>query len=122
MICRFADLELDAAERTLKRSGEPLQLAMRAIRCAASVKGAAGLGLAARSGLHTGECGHIGGNYSGFAVDLARRIAKSEKHGETVLSRTVKDLVAGPGLAFNDIGVRAFDGIEGNWHLFQVVA
>ena len=92
----------------------------RAIRCAAAINTAAakqGVGL--RIGLHTGECDVNDGIYSGFAVDLARRISERSAGGNIIVSRTVKDLVAGSGLKFNEIGVHAFDGIDGEWRLFE---
>ncbi|MBK9153931.1 MAG: alpha/beta fold hydrolase [Chloracidobacterium sp.] len=93
----------------------------RAIRCAASINSVGDRrGWPVGTGLHTGECDHFQGNYSGFAVELARRIASSAMPGETVVSRTVKDLVAGSGLTFEDIGVASFEGIEGGWRLFKV--
>lgn len=91
----------------------------RAIRCAAAIVRSAGrIGVAVRTGLHTGECDVRGGTYGGFAVDLARRIADGSEPGKIVVSRTVKDLVAGSGLEFEDHGVQRSD--EGEWRLFSV--
>jgi class 3 adenylate cyclase len=56
----------------------------------------------------------------GFAVDLAQKIAESAEPGNILVSRTVKDLVAGSGLVFRDSEVRSFDDIEGEWRLFLV--
>jgi class 3 adenylate cyclase len=93
----------------------------RAIRCAeAIVRSAERIGVAVRTGVHTGECDVVGGTYGGFAVDLARRIADGSEPGNVIVSRTVKDLVAGSGLEFEDYGVRRFDGSEGEWRLFSV--
>lgn len=93
----------------------------RAIRCAEAIKQAAvAQNVTLRIGLHTGECDVLGDTYSGFAVDLARKIAELSSDGNILVSRTVKDLVAGSGLAFSDIGVRSFDGVEGDWRLFTV--
>lgn len=94
----------------------------RGIRCAAAITdSAARLGVQVRTGLHTGECDVLEGVYSGFAVDLARRIAAESTPGTILVSRTVKDLVAGSGLKFQELGERTFPGIEGNWRLFSVV-
>jgi pimeloyl-ACP methyl ester carboxylesterase/DNA-binding winged helix-turn-helix (wHTH) protein/class 3 adenylate cyclase len=94
----------------------------RAIRCAAAINTAAAKqGVRLKIGLHTGECDVREGVYSGFAVDLARRIAESSAGGNIIVSRTVKDLVAGSGLRFNEMGVQAFDGVDGEWRLFEVV-
>jgi pimeloyl-ACP methyl ester carboxylesterase/DNA-binding winged helix-turn-helix (wHTH) protein len=94
----------------------------RAIRCAESIAGsAAELGVRVKAGLHTGECDVTAGVYRGFAVDLAKQIAEAADPGTIVVSRTVKDLVAGSGLKFKESGLRTFDGIEGEWRLFDVV-
>ena len=93
----------------------------RAIRCAAAiVDSAASQGVGVRTGLHTGECDVIGDQYSGFAVELARLIAAESEPGNILVSRTVKDLVAGSGLEFAEFGTRQFEIAEGNWRLFEV--
>ena len=94
----------------------------RAIRCTASiVEAAENMGVRVKAGLHTGECDVVGEKYSGIAVDLARHIA-NESNGDNILvSRTVKDLVAGSGLQFEDSGIHTFEGVEGEWRLFTVV-
>lgn len=93
----------------------------RAIRCAAAIADEAKqLGLAVRTGLHTGECDVIDDVYSGYTVDLARLIADASDKGNILVSRTVKDLVAGSGLKFNDFGTLDFDGMYGKWRLFSV--
>lgn len=95
----------------------------RAIRCAMSVADAAAAqGVTLKIGLHTGECEVSSGVYSGFAVDLAQRIAAVSAGGNIIVSRTVKDLVAGSGLKFEEIGEREFEGIDGKWRLFEVVS
>jgi len=95
----------------------------RAIRCAAAINIAAGTqGVRLKIGLHTGECDVRDGVYSGFAVDLARKIAERSADGNIIVSRTVKDLVAGSGLKFNEIGMQTFDGIDGEWRLFETAA
>ena len=94
----------------------------RAIRCAASIVEFAGRqGIGVKSGLHTGECDVIGDQYSGFAVELAKMIAAESERGNILVSRTVKDLVAGSGLEFTEFGVRKFDIADGEWRLFEVV-
>ena len=93
----------------------------RAIRCAAAINhAAAAQGVSLRIGLHTGECDVLDDKYSGFAVDLARQIAGLSESGNILVSRTVKDLVAGSGLEFSEFGVRSFDGVDGEWRLFTV--
>jgi pimeloyl-ACP methyl ester carboxylesterase/DNA-binding winged helix-turn-helix (wHTH) protein len=94
----------------------------RAIRCAAAIMGSAErLNVTLKTGLHTGECDVIDQKYGGFAVELAQKIADMSELGTTLVSRTVKDLVAGSGLVFEEFGNRSFDGIEGKWRLFNVI-
>lgn len=93
----------------------------RAIRCATAITNSAErLGVEVRTGLHTGECDVLGDTYSGVAIDLAKKIADESGDGKIVVSRTVKDLVAGSGLEFDEIGLRSFAGIDGEWRLFTV--
>jgi pimeloyl-ACP methyl ester carboxylesterase/DNA-binding winged helix-turn-helix (wHTH) protein len=93
----------------------------RAIRCASALNDSAKrLGVEVTTGLHTGECDVLDGNYSGFAVELAQKIAAEAAPGQILVSRTVKDLVAGSGLEFGELGASAFDGVEGEWRLFAV--
>lgn len=93
----------------------------RAIRCAVAIKEAAErLGVRVKTGLHTGECDVVGNKYSGFAVDLAQKIADECGPDNILVSRTVKDLVAGSGIVFEEYGIRSFDGAEGEWRLFTV--
>jgi len=93
----------------------------RAIRCAVSiVESAAAQEVSVRTGLHTGECDVVGDNYSGFAVELAKLIAAESEPGNILVSRTVKDLVAGSGLEFAEVGTRQFDIADGKWRLFEV--
>lgn len=92
----------------------------RAIRCALSIERALGRGREPRIGIHTGECDRLGDVYSGFAVDLAERIVEKAELGQILVSRTVKDLVAGSGIVFDEHGIESFDGIYGEWRLFMV--
>lgn len=95
----------------------------RAIRCAAAINEASlRIGLALKIGIHIGECDARGDVYSGFAVDLACKIAERSSGGNILVSRTVKDLVAGSGLKFEEVGVKEFDNIDGQWRLFEVAA
>src|SRR5262249_21610092 len=91
----------------------------RAVRCAASIREAvAGVGLAIRAGLHTGECELIGDGVAGIAGHLGARILALARPGEGLVSTTVKALASGSGLSFADRGVHALKGIPGEWHLF----
>lgn len=94
----------------------------RTIRCATAITEAAGrLGVQVKTGLHTGECDVSGDAYSGFAVELAKKISGESGNGSILVSRTVKDLVAGSGLKFKEFGTRTFDDIDGKWRLFTVI-
>ena len=110
------EIESDAGEVLATFEGPA-----RAIRCASAVnESAKRLGVQVTNGLHTGECDVHEGNYSGFAVELAQKIAGEAAPGQILVSRTVKDLVAGSGLEFGEVGVSEFDGVEGEWRLFVV--
>ena len=93
----------------------------RGIRCACAIRDSvASLGIAIRAGLHTGECEVMGEKISGIAVHIGARVMEKAVPGEVLVSSTVKDLVAGSGLHFNDRGVYTLKGIPDKWHLFQV--
>lgn len=93
----------------------------RAIRCAGAIVDAVTpLGLAIRAGLHTGECEIIGEKLSGIAVHIGARVVALASPGEVLVSRTVKDLVAGSGLRFQERGTHILRGVPGEWHLFAV--
>lgn len=95
----------------------------RAIHCAEAVHGVArDLGLALRSGLHTGECEVRGDAPRGVAVPLAGWIASQASRNEILVSSTVRDLVAGAGRRFVDRGVRVVSGGVGEWRLFAVLS
>jgi class 3 adenylate cyclase len=94
----------------------------RAIRCAkAIVDGVRELGIDVRSGLHTGECELVDGKVTGIAVHTGARVAAHAGPGEVLVSSTVKDLVAGSGLEFEDRGVHELKGIPGEWRLYAAV-
>jgi class 3 adenylate cyclase len=95
----------------------------RAIRCAIGAREAVRqLGLEIRAGLHTGECELLGEDVGGIAVHIGARVAASARPGEVLVSSTVKDLVAGSGLQFQDRGTRTLKGIPDEWRLFAVVS
>jgi len=94
----------------------------RAIRCAAAiVESAEHFELRLKTGLHTGVCDVGDGIHNYFAVKLAQKIADESAEGDILVSRTVKDLVAGSGLVFEELGLRSFDGVDGEWRLFKVL-
>ncbi|HEV3407675.1 MAG TPA: adenylate/guanylate cyclase domain-containing protein [Gaiellaceae bacterium] len=95
----------------------------RAIRCARAIHDAVRpLELELRSGVHTGECEVIGDKLGGIAVHIGARVAGAAQPGEVLVSSTVKDLVAGSGIEFEDRGVHALKGLPGDWRLFAVRA
>lgn len=93
----------------------------RAIRCASAiVEGAPALGLHVRAGLHTGECELVDGKVAGIAVHTGARVAAHAAGDEVLVSATVRDLVAGSGMTFDDRGPHELKGIPGQWVLFAV--
>jgi class 3 adenylate cyclase len=93
----------------------------RAVRCACAISnGVRALGLEIRAGLHTGECELMGDKLGGIAVHTGARVAARANRGEVLVSSTVKDLVAGSGLSFENRGVQELKGIPGEWRLFAV--
>jgi pimeloyl-ACP methyl ester carboxylesterase/DNA-binding CsgD family transcriptional regulator len=95
----------------------------RAIRCATAIVDAAREhGLSVRAGIHAGECEISGGELGGVAVQLAERVFYRAESGEVVVSSTVKDLVAGSNIEFEEIEARLLTGPESGWRLFRVVS
>ena len=93
----------------------------RAIRCAGAISATVRtLGIEVRAGLHTGEIELIGEDVGGIAVHVGARVAALAGPGEVLVSSTVKDLVAGSGLRFEDRGVRHLEGIPEEWRLFAL--
>ncbi|MGZ8563853.1 MAG: adenylate/guanylate cyclase domain-containing protein [Candidatus Limnocylindria bacterium] len=92
----------------------------RAIRCAlAIIESLAPLGIDVRAGLHTGECEVIDGKVGGIAVNIGARVAGLAGPREVLVSQTVRDLVAGSGLSFEDRGEHALKGIPESWRLYR---
>ena len=93
----------------------------RAIRCACAIRDSLrDLDLEVRAGLHTGECERDGERMTGIAVHIGARVAAMAGPGEVLVSRTVKDLVAGSGIELDDRGEHELKGIPGDWQLFSV--
>ena len=92
----------------------------RAISCAKAIRNSlTKLKLDVRIGLHTGECEVMEEKISGIAVHIGARVLDLAAPGEILVTSTVKDLVAGSGLAFTDRGVFELKGVPGEWHLFK---
>jgi class 3 adenylate cyclase len=94
----------------------------RGVRCALAIRDAVrSLGIEIRAGLHAGECELMGDKVGGIAVHIGARVMGIGGAGEVLVSRTVKDLVAGSGLDFTDHGVHTLKGVAGDWELFSAV-
>jgi plasmid stabilization system protein ParE len=95
----------------------------RAVRCAQAIAdGVRQLGLEVRAGVHTGEVELLDGDIGGIAVHIAARVNALAAPGEVLVSRTVKDLVAGSGIGFVDRGSHALKGIPEDWQLLAASA
>jgi class 3 adenylate cyclase/pimeloyl-ACP methyl ester carboxylesterase len=93
----------------------------RAIRCAMSIREAVqALGIQVRAGLHTGECEVRGDDIGGIAVHIGARVSALAGPNDVLVSSTLRDLVIGSGLEFDDRGAHQLKGVPGEWHLFAV--
>jgi pimeloyl-ACP methyl ester carboxylesterase len=93
----------------------------RAVRCATAIRDAVrSLGVEIRAGVHTGEVELADDRVTGIAVHLGARVADLAGEGEVLVSSTVKDLVAGSGIEFDDRGSHELKGVPGEWHLYAV--
>ena len=79
------------------------------------------LGIMVRSGLHTGEIEILGDDVAGLAVHIGARIAALASPGEVLVSRTVKDLVVGSGIEFEDRGSHFLKGVPDEWQIYAAV-
>jgi class 3 adenylate cyclase len=117
---RFRGIEVDTAgDGFLARFDGPA----RAVRCAqALVEAVVPLGIEIRAGLHTGEVELVGDKIGGIAVHTGARVAAKAAPSKVLVSQTVKDLVAGSGLVFEDRGEHELKGIPDLWYLYRAVA
>lgn len=111
--------------RLINRTGDGLLATFdgpaRAVRCATAIcSEVRRLGVEVRAGIHAGEIELRGGDVGGIAVHLAARVMAIADGGEVVVSRTVKDLTAGSGIAFADRGMHELKGIPDTWQLFSL--
>jgi class 3 adenylate cyclase len=115
---RFRGVEIDTAGDGFFASFDG---PARAILCAREVVDQVrALGLEIRAGIHTGECERAGENLAGIAVNVGARVSAAAGPGEVLVSGTVKDLVAGSGLEFEDRGAHQLKGVPGEWRLYAV--
>ena len=117
-LSRFQGRELDTAGDGFFAAFEG---PARAVLAASAIRDALrGLDLDIRAGLHTGECEVTDGKIAGIAVSIGARISSLAAPGEVLVSSTVKDLVAGSGIQFEDRGEHRLKGIPDAWRLFAV--
>ncbi|HLX31272.1 MAG TPA: adenylate/guanylate cyclase domain-containing protein [Gaiellaceae bacterium] len=116
----FRGVELDTAgDGFFARFDGPA----RAIRCACAIRDSVReLGLEVRAGLHTGECEVVDGKVAGLAVSIGARVAAQASAGEVLVSQTVRDLVAGSGIDFEERGAAQLKGVPGEWQLYAVAS
>jgi len=118
-LVRFRGRELDTAGDGFFASFDG---PARAVRCACAIaERVPELGIDIRAGLHAGECELIDGKMAGLAVHIGARVAATAAPGQVLVSSTVKDLVAGSGIAFEERGEHDLKGIPGTWTLHAVV-
>jgi class 3 adenylate cyclase len=114
--------------RVVKKMGDGLLATFdgpaRAIQCATAIRDGAlaGYELEVRSGVHTGEIELLGNDIGGLAVHIGARVGAVAGAGEVLVSNTVKDLVVGSGIEFEDRGERELKGVPGSWRLWAVAA
>ncbi|HEY3726000.1 MAG TPA: alpha/beta fold hydrolase [Solirubrobacteraceae bacterium] len=112
--------------RLVKRLGDGVLATFdgpaRAVRSALAIRaGAEAIGLEARAGVHTGECEVMANDVAGIAVHLTARLVTTARPGEVITSGTVKDLVVGAGLEFEERGAHVLKGIPGEWTIYSVI-
>ena len=117
-LARFQGVELDTAgDGFFATFDGPARAVQAAVAIGAALRE---LGVPVRAGVHTGECELHDGKVVGIAVSIGARISSLASAGEVLVSSTVKDLVAGSGLAFADRGTHELKGVPGEWHVFAV--
>jgi class 3 adenylate cyclase len=125
---RLAEQEIARYQgRLVERTGDGLLATFdgpaRAVRCAMAIRQQLQtLGIDIRAGLHTGEVERRGAGLAGLAVHIAARVQAAAGPGEVLVSRTLKDIVAGSGLKFTDRGSHRLKGVPDEWQLFAAEA
>src|SRR5262245_17444283 len=119
-LTRFRGVELDTVGDGFFASFDG---PARAIRCAVAIRDAVrAIGLEVRLGLHSGECELLDAKVAGIAVAIGARVSARAAAGEVLVSQTVKDLVAGSGIGFEDRGLAELKGVPGQWRLYAVTS
>jgi class 3 adenylate cyclase/pimeloyl-ACP methyl ester carboxylesterase len=120
LLTRFRGTEIDTAGDGFFASFDG---PARAVRCAQAIVEATGrLGLAVRAGVHTGEVQVVDGKFGGIGVNIGARVGAAAAPSEILVSQTVKDLIAGSGLALEDAGEHELKGVPDRWRLYRVIA
>jgi class 3 adenylate cyclase len=120
LLARFDGREIDCAGDGFFATFET---ASRAIGCGRAVTASVRpLGLQVRAGLHTGECERFQGKVRGIAVHTAARLAGLARPGEVLVTSTVRDVVAGAGICFDERGAHELKGVPGRWQLYAVAS
>ncbi len=118
MLARYRGVEVDTAGDGFFATFDG---PARAVRCAESIVSAVRpLGIEVKAGVHTGEVETIDGKIGGLAVSIGARVAALAAPSEVVVSSTVKDLVAGSGIVFEDHGEHDLRGVPDRWHLYRI--
>jgi class 3 adenylate cyclase/alpha-beta hydrolase superfamily lysophospholipase len=118
-LARFRGVEVDTAGDGFYANFDG---PARAVRCAVAIATeVTSLDIRIRAGVHAGECEVIDGKCGGLAVSLGARVASMAGPGEVLVSQTVKDLVAGSGLTFEDAGEHELKGVPDRWRLYRLV-
>jgi class 3 adenylate cyclase len=119
-LARFRGREVSTSDDGFLAMFDGPQLA---IRCAMAIRDAMqALGIAVRAGLHTGECEVRGEDIGGIGVHIGARVSALAESNEVLVSSTLRDLVIGSGLGFEDRGTHALKGVPGEWHLYAVAS
>jgi class 3 adenylate cyclase/pimeloyl-ACP methyl ester carboxylesterase len=116
VLARFRGREIDTAGDGFLATFDGPGRAVRAAQ--AILEAVRGVGLEVRAGLHTGEVELAAADVRGIAVHIGARVAAMAGPGEVLVSSTVKDLVAGSGIDFEDRGAHSLKGVPGEWHLY----
>ena len=119
MLARFRGTEVDTAGDGFFATFDG---PARAVRCAqACIEAVGSQGIEIRAGVHTGEVETIDGKAGGIAVSIGARVGSKASPSQVLVSQTVKDLVAGSGLSFEDAGEHQLKGVPERWRLYRVV-
>jgi class 3 adenylate cyclase len=95
----------------------------RAIRCAVAIRDTLqALGIQVRAGLHTGECEVRGNDIGGIGVHIGARVSAPAGPNDVLVSSTLRDLVIGSGIEFEDRGTHELKGVPGDWRLFAIAS